>query len=354
MQSPPNDQLEDFLRAAPAALVSLIVHLILLLVLGLLALNDVSQEPLVLEIAQALPESEVHLETPSFELPADLPPPPSRSEVVNVTEVAEVELGEISNPLDVIAKELDFEVSSEFTTEEFASKEFDQVSAEQFAAVEGVSIEFGKDIQYAQKHGMDIVIVFDSTGSMGSEISEVKRRISVLGTMILRKIPRARFSLITYRDVGDLYLVRGTPLTAEVKDLTKFIRGVEHGGGGDAPEAVQAGMGWAMNRLYFGEKTKKAMLIFGDAPPHSRDLRDCVHMARIFHRKGGQVSTITCRAQNSLPEFYQIALAGGGDAYIMQNANRLMEQLLILAFGREHREDVLKFFELDGRMPRLN
>jgi hypothetical protein len=71
-------------------------------------------------------------------------------------------------------------------------------------------------------------------------------------------------------------------------------------------------------------------------------------MARHFRESGkGKVSTITCRSAIPLREFYAIARSGGGEAYTLRNTRWLMEELLVLAFGREHRDDVLKFFELE-------
>lgn len=342
--------IEDLIDAAPAALTSLIAHLILLIVLGLLVASDRNNGPVVLEISQA-DDGEFSLETPSVEL-ADLIEPPQQTETIEIVELDAVDLGEIADPLKV--EELpDFFDSVGAEPSEVVVDTRDLME-EQFASVEGVSVKFGKEVQYAQKNGLDIVIVFDSTGSMGSEIEAVKRRIGDIGKIILRKIPSARFSLVTYRDVSDRYLVRGMPLTKNISDVNRFIVGVSANGGGDAPEAVQAGMEWAMTRLYFGEKSKKAMLIFGDAPPHIQDLPFCLKMARIFNDRGGEVSTITCRSRQRLPEFYKIAEMGGGESYTMTNAHRIMEELLIMAFGREHREDVLKFFELDGNAPRFN
>src|SRR5690606_2003213 len=47
-----------------------------------------------------------------------------------------------------------------------------------------------------KEHGIEIVIVFDSTGSMRREIDAVKERIETIGNAVLRKIPHARFSLV--------------------------------------------------------------------------------------------------------------------------------------------------------------
>ena len=232
-------------------------------------------------------------------------------------------------------------------------------------ALQGESSEFNKRIRQAKKHGIDIVIVFDSTGSMGVEINAVKQRIQVIGTALLKKLPKARISLVTYRDTTDSYLVRGTPLTNSLSQLKSFLNTVQANGGGDHPEAVDAGMHWALTNNQFRDKSQKAILIFGDAPPHPSKLARCLNMAREFReRKYGRVSTICCantafvvtrrvgsrpkivRNAIGIPEFREIAKKGGGDVYMMTDAKKLMEDILVLAFGKRHRRDVLKFFEL--------
>jgi hypothetical protein len=223
---------------------------------------------------------------------------------------------------------------------------------------EGLEGDFGDKIHYARLHGLDIVLVFDSTGSMGAEIDVVKNKIKAIGTALLEKIPSARISLVTYRDRLPLndrrrgrrghYVVSGIPLTHQPSDFDQFLIGISAGGGGDRPEAVLDGMEWAVGRNDFSTKSLKVMLIFGDAPPHSRDQKRCLELARTFHKhQKGIVSTITCRRPQPLPEFYEIARAGGGEAHTLENTRWLLEELLVLTFGSDHREDVMQFFELD-------
>ena len=332
-----NHRLHEALRVAPAALLSLIVHLVLLIVCGLILLQDDTAGPLVLELSSTDRESDdaqMSWTTLSIESqPVVLEIESTDQELAELSEdLSEIDLRKIAKPSLPIQGDVMSAIHGSADLETPA----------------GLSIEFVDKIYDARKNGIDIVIVFDSTGSMGSEIQVVKNRIGSIGRLILRKIPSARFSLVTYRDRTDSYLVRGIPLTDKLKDVERFIAGVQARGGGDEPEALAAGMTWAMSTLYFRPNSQKAMLIFGDAPPHR--LRECRRLASLFRETGhGRVSTITCRSPSPLPAFYGIAQSGGGDAYTLRNTRWLMEELLVMAFGREHREDVLKFFELETK-----
>lgn len=332
-----SDHLHEALRVAPAALLSVILHLVVLIACGLLIFTDNAIAPLVIQIAHEDgqdDDSAFQWETISFEAEPEKYESSLLLEELPVldADLAISDIGEVGTP--------------SLPGQDDAAQSPDDSEAS--ALPEGLSIEFAEKIRYARKNGIDIVIVFDSTGSMGSEIEIVKNRIGAIGNVILSKIPRAQFSLVTYRDRRDTYLVRGIPLSDDMHKVQRFISSVRAQGGGDHPEALEAGMEWAMTTLYFRPDSQKAMLIFGDAPPHQHHMKACLKMAKHFRESGkGKVSTITCRSAVPLSEFYAIARSGGGDAYTLSNTRWLMEELLILAFGREHRNDVLKFFELE-------
>ena len=100
-------------------------------------------------------------------------------------------------------------------------------------------------LQQLRRNGLDIVITFDSTGSMAGEINEVKRQIKRIGGTLVKMIPKARISICTYRDEGDEYVVKGLPLTGDIQAVDEYLSKIRAGGGGDEPEAVQEEIGRA-------------------------------------------------------------------------------------------------------------
>ncbi len=202
-------------------------------------------------------------------------------------------------------------------------------------------------VDYAVDHGLDIVIVFDATGSMGNEIAAVKARISQIGSNLLRKIPSARISLCAYRDYGDEYLVKGVRLTRDLDRLTAFLDLTTAGGGGDVPEAVEAGLQWAISENSFRKNARKVIVVFGDAPPHADKVPVCIRGVDNFHRyHNGIVSTITVQANTPMSEFSQISRAGGGVSLAMGDTRQLMEELIVQVFGSQHRSKAVSFFGL--------
>lgn len=195
-----------------------------------------------------------------------------------------------------------------------------------------------------KRDGLDIVIVFDSTESMGREIDELKGRISKLGVGLRRVVPKTRISVVTYRDRGQDYVVRGEPLTSDVGAVEGFLQRVNAAGGGDPPEAVLSGLEWAVSKNSFKRDAKKVILLFGDQPPHPGDVTACERVARTFRiTQSGTVSTVTCTRQADQPplaEFRRIAEAGGGESFLNQSSDELIQQLLTLIFGSPYRDKV--------------
>ncbi|WP_161604466.1 vWA domain-containing protein [Roseiconus nitratireducens] len=314
---------ERVLRDAPAALISIIAHLIGLILLALLVTRFTKEEEIVLVVQQS-PEttaSALQSVVVDLEMP-DVPPLKDSLIPVELPPAAPVALGP---PLDLASRRLSAETPS----------------------LADLSPDLAGRLLDAQKYGIEIVVVFDSTGSMRGEIDVVKDQIRLISRAVLNKIPAARFSLVSYRDRGDPFLFRKLDLGSEVDLLQRFMDETRASGGGDRPEAVQAGMYVAMEND-FRTDAQKVMLVFGDAPPHDRDLPRCLRLADSFRRKGkSRVHTITCKQPYPMEAFYEIAKAGGGHAFVLSEVEQLMEDILVLAFGQDHRREVLEFFELD-------
>ncbi|MGE0757876.1 MAG: hypothetical protein AB7F89_27515 [Pirellulaceae bacterium] len=205
-------------------------------------------------------------------------------------------------------------------------------------------------LQNLRRNGLDIVITFDSTGSMGGEIRSVERQIHRIGSTLLKLIPKARIGLCTYRDEGDDYVVKGLPLTSDITAIDTYLRAIEADAGGDEPEAVHRGLEWVIKNNAFRSQARKVILLFGDAPPHYQHLSTCLRIASDFSRQQkGVVSTVTCRSGVRLPEFVRIAEAGGGEAFLTSDERQIVTQLLVLVFGSSHRDKVLEAFKLMER-----
>ncbi|HYP20267.1 MAG TPA: vWA domain-containing protein, partial [Chloroflexia bacterium] len=121
--------------------------------------------------------------------------------------------------------------------------------------------------------GLDIVFLLDATGSMADEIDKIKATVDSVAARI-EQLPgssRPRFGLVAYQDEGDDYVTKSWDFSS-VQEFSQNLSGVSAMGGGDTPEAVNAGLrdainlqGWADNST--GRRLRMIVLV-GDAPPH--------------------------------------------------------------------------------------
>ncbi|MFX1259514.1 MAG: VWA domain-containing protein [Promethearchaeota archaeon] len=119
---------------------------------------------------------------------------------------------------------------------------------------------------------LDLVIVADSTGSMGSALTAIKQEIAKMLYLLSDNVPGARIGALTYRDHCDearSYLIRTHPFIepTDYKKLITFIKGWNSGGGGDVPEALEDALSYLQNG-YEWESSRKMAILIADAPPN--------------------------------------------------------------------------------------
>lgn len=117
---------------------------------------------------------------------------------------------------------------------------------------------------------LDVVFLIDTTGSMGDEIDRVKATLLSVTEQVrgLQTEVDLRYGAVLYRDVGDLYLTRHTPLTADVRAFDQVLQGIAADGGGDGPESLNQGLAVAVDEMAWREQAAKVVFLVADAPPH--------------------------------------------------------------------------------------
>ena len=119
---------------------------------------------------------------------------------------------------------------------------------------------------------LDLMIMCDTTGSMGDELEYLKVELE----SIVRKIQSdngnmtVRTSVNFYRDEGDEYVVRQFPFTDDIEKSAEAILEQTADGGGDFPEAVHTALDSAINNHSWNDNRNATRIMFLvlDAPPH--------------------------------------------------------------------------------------
>jgi len=181
--------------------------------------------------------------------------------------------------------------------------------------------------QVEQQTYIDVVFVLDTTGSMGGLIEGAKQKIWSIANTIsqTQQTPVIRFGLVGYRDRGDEYVTKMTPLTEDIDTMYADLMGYQARGGGDTPESVNEALFQAVERFDWTSEEGSLKLIYlvGDAPPKMEYVDDVKYQAscKLAKEKRININTIQCGSIGSTDRFWQeiSQLANGAYAKIEQS-----------------------------------
>lgn len=127
----------------------------------------------------------------------------------------------------------------------------------------------------------DVVIAFDTTGSMGDAIDEAKAQVQDVVTEIDRRFGDVQFAVAGVRDYSDIYGDDGDqpwtllqPMTADQGRIQAAIDGLDADGGGDDAEAYGSALRSADTdpRIGFRPGAQRLIVLVADSVPHDDDL----------------------------------------------------------------------------------
>jgi hypothetical protein len=95
-------------------------------------------------------------------------------------------------------------------------------------------LKFGTNIKQ-----VDVAFSFDTTGSMGGSITNLKTNLSTtVMPALLKAIPSVGLGVVDFKDIGDTWTVKVTQLiTTDLAKAQAAANALAAGGGGDEPEA---------------------------------------------------------------------------------------------------------------------
>ena len=171
---------------------------------------------------------------------------------------------------------------------------------------------------------VDVVFVFDATGSMGDELrylqAEMKdviaRAKDATGGLNIRT------GAVVYRDHGDEYITRISRLTEDIKTTQAFIDKQEANGGGDYPEAVPEALMAALNSSGWdaNARARIAFLIL-DAPCHQDSATLALLHDQILNAaaQGVRIVPVVCSGLGESGELLlrSMALATNGTSFFL-------------------------------------
>ena len=125
------------------------------------------------------------------------------------------------------------------------------------------------------KGKLDMVIAFDTTGSMAAYIDDVRHQVAEMILRIFKDNEDLRLGIVAFGDYcdmenrdtfGDAY--QCIPLTDNENDIIKFVRESKDTSGGDGDEFYELVLKKIIDESPWREDSSKAILLIADADPH--------------------------------------------------------------------------------------
>lgn len=147
--------------------------------------------------------------------------------------------------------------------------------------VEDVKTEDAKDEKSLNKVApkdigvLDMVIAFDTTGSMAAYIGAVRKEVSELVPRLFKDNENLRLGIVAFGDYcdmksasefGDAY--QCLMPTANENDIIKFVRETKDTSGGDGDEFYELVIKKIVEETPWRDDATKAILLISDANPH--------------------------------------------------------------------------------------
>jgi len=186
---------------------------------------------------------------------------------------------------------------------------------------------------------IDIVISFDTTGSMYPCLAEVRRKVDETAQRLFKEIPNLRVGIIAHGDYCDsrIYVTKHLALTSDPTAVSYFVKNVERTGGGDAPECYELVLHEAATKVKWTPDSKRVLVMIGDDLPHPKAHNpgrlDWKEEAAKLTDLGVLIHGVQALNNNYAKQFYaEIANISGGFNLRLAQFNEVTEMLIAVAY----------------------
>lgn len=207
---------------------------------------------------------------------------------------------------------------------------------------------------------LDMVIAFDTTGSMAEYIGTVRKEVSELVPRLFKYNQNLRLGIVAFGDYCDMlnatefgYAYQCLMPTDNVNDIIKFINQSRDTNGGDTDEFYELVIRKIVEETPWREKSTKVILLIADAAPHPlgytyqdyvvRNQIDWRIEARNASQKGIKIDTVTIT--NAL-WYKELSRITNGVSVPFKMSGKTAQLVEVAAMARGSKESRERFDEL--------
>ena len=179
---------------------------------------------------------------------------------------------------------------------------------------------------------VDIMIVFDTTGSMLHIWPQVSTALDAVLQNLVKTTPSLRMGTIKYRAADpehtQTYMIKAKPLTRKFDEIRDDVLDATFGGGSGG---LQLGLDYAVRVMPWRVKSRKIIILVGDTSPTDESTRSCMRtIAEAWQMDGILVDTLYVHTMHGAEHFdtYRLLAAyGKGRFYEFNKAERHLVEM---------------------------
>jgi von Willebrand factor type A domain len=209
---------------------------------------------------------------------------------------------------------------------------------------------------------IDVVISFDTTGSMSSVLAQVRSKIKQTVERLMGELPDIHIGIIVHGDYCDehsTYVTRHLDLTQDTVSITDFVEHTPATSGGDAPECYELVLHEAQE-LSWRPEAKRVLVMIGDAVAHEPEdnplhLNWRTEVAALAARGISIYAVQALNNRSAMPFYREMAATSGGFHLGLGQFSEITAMLIAICY-RQHTDIKLLAYEQElqneGRMSR--
>ena len=226
--------------------------------------------------------------------------------------------------------------------------------------VGGGSEKHMNDIAPKKVGMLDMVIAFDTTGSMAAYIEDVRKQVADLIPRLFKDNDNLRLGIVAFGDYCDMEskhvfgdAFQCLPLTNNENDIIKFIRETKDTSGGDGDEFYELVIKKIVEETAWREGSTRSILLISDAEPHELGYtyQDYVVGNQIDWRKEARkaadkkikIDTVTI---NPFPWYKELSAMTNGVSVPFSSSHNTSDLIVAGTMARGSHKQRLMFDEL--------
>lgn len=185
---------------------------------------------------------------------------------------------------------------------------------------------------------LDYVVAFDTTGSMGSYIADVKAHVESLIPEMFSQGIDLRMKIIAFGDYCDMSggqfgkAYQESPFTNDQKELIKFVKNAKNTSGGDSEEFYELVIQKITKETPWRKGSKRAVLFIADDNPHDaryytvnkKQIIDWKEEAKNAAKLNIAFDTLSIHG-NRFPWYAELSKITNGVCMPFQSSNKMKE-----------------------------